>query len=624
MAKVETPETPRAPEGEQRTNATQSTRVGSAPATKATGGGTRPFMTSFLEHLVRNRIISEDVAVQAAEWKKQNERDKRSLIEILKEEFGLSQDVLHYQVAQFYAFRVIDINDRGPRRLLPSDVLKILRGLPDHVRQLAMRHKVLPYDLAENQPDKIIVVTPNPADREISDVARALPYKKFEICYMKERDWAEYWRQLTLEKDQPGVTALSAPETIVEEDETDFEESIDRDITRGQLLALVENIFADAVRVNATDIHIVPRTGRKTDISFRIDGQLALWYSIEDTRSEAVVSVIKTRATSMDRFERMAAQEGTVQKTVDNQVVRFSIATLPVLSREFGGKLESVVIKVNRDPETLGLDTVITDPYALRLMKEALARAYGLVLIVGPVGSGRTITAAATLRSAMKPWLSTLTVEDPVGFFLDGARQVKLNPKLTYEDALQSLITHDPDIVYLGEIRDLNGAQTALRVALSGRQVFAKMHARDSATAVVQLIAQGIEPFLVAEGVNIILTQRQVRKLCERCKEPLTKVSRDMVTRLGFTEEEAAATNFFRAVGCINCMGGFKGRIALHEALDFSPEIREHIVSSGGRIEVAGLRQTAEKQGMLTLRRVGIEALKRGFTTLSELAGALA
>jgi len=624
MAKVETPENPRAPEGEQRTNAAQPPRVGSGPVTKASGGGARPFMTSFLEHLVRNRIISEDVAVQAAEWKKQNERDKRSLIEILKEEFGLSQDVLHYQVAQFYAFRVIDINDRGPRRLLPSDVLKILRGLPDHVRQLAMRHKVLPYDLAENQPDKIIVVTPNPADREISDVARALPYKKFEICYMKERDWAEYWRQLTLEKDQPGVTALSAPEAIVEEDETDFEESIDRDITRGQLLALVENIFADAVRVNATDIHIVPRTGRKTDISFRIDGQLALWYSIEDTRSEAVVSVIKSRATSMDRFERMAAQEGTVQKTVDNQVVRFSIATLPVLSREFGGKQESVVIKVNRDPETLGLDSVITDPYALRLMKEALARAYGLVLIVGPVGSGRTITAAATLRSAMKPGLSTLTVEDPVGFFLDGGRQVKLNPKLTYEDALQSLITHDPDIVYLGEIRDLNSAQTALRVALSGRQVFAKMHARDSATAVVQLIAQGIEPFLVAEGVNIILTQRQVRKLCERCKEPLTKVSRDMVTRLGFTEEEAAATNFFRAVGCINCMGGFKGRIALHEALDFTPEIREHIVASGERVDVAGLRQTAEKQGMLTLRRVGIEALKRGFTTLSELAGALA
>jgi hypothetical protein len=317
MAKVDSPAEPRQQDDGER-------KTGLNAGQKTAGGGPRPFMTSFLEHLVRNRIISEDVAMQAAEWKKHNERDKRSLIEILKEEFGLSQDVLHYQVAQFYAFRVIDINERGARRLLASDVLKILRGLPEPIRQIAMRHKVLPYDLAENQPDKIIVVTPNPADREISDVARALPYKKFEICYMKERDWAEYWRQLTLEKDQPGSSALSAGEPAPEDDESDFEEVIDKDISRGQLQALIENIFADAVRVGATDIHVIPRAPRKTDICFRIDGQLALLYSIEDTRAEAVVAVIKTRTVSMDRFERMAAQEGAVQKTVDSQVVRFT------------------------------------------------------------------------------------------------------------------------------------------------------------------------------------------------------------------------------------------------------------------------------------------------------------
>ena len=202
-------------------------------------------------------IISEDVAMQAAEWKKHNDRDKRSLVEILKEEFGLSQDVLHYQVAQFYAFRVIDINERGARRLLASDALKILRGLPESIRQLAMRHKVLPYDLAENQPDKIIVVTPNPADREISDVARALPYKKFEICYMKERDWAEYWRQLTLEKDQPGSSTLTVTDSVVEEEESDFEGAIDRDISRGPPGPRREHFF----RRRARRRHGHPRLG---------------------------------------------------------------------------------------------------------------------------------------------------------------------------------------------------------------------------------------------------------------------------------------------------------------------------------------------------------------------------
>ncbi len=617
MAKTDTPIVPRSPDEDPR-----KTSAPGAPKTQA--GGPRPFMTSFLEHLVRNRIISEEVAMQAADWKKQNDRDKRSLIEILKEEFGLSQDVLHYQVAQFYAFRVIDINERGARRLLPTDVLRILRGLPEPIRQLAMRHKVLPYDLAENQPDKIIVVTPNPADREISDVARALPYKKFEICYMKERDWAEYWRQLTLEKDQPGTSTLSAADLVVEENEADFEEIIDKDITRGQLLAMVENIFADAVRVGASDIHVIPRGQRKTDVFFRIDSQLALWYSIEDTRAEAVVAAIKTRGSNMDRFERLAAQEGGVQKSIDSQPVRFTISILPIMARELSGKFESVVIRVHRDADAAPLDTAIPHPYALRVMKETLSRPHGMVLVAGPSGAGRTATVAALLRSVMKGGLSTLTVEDPVEYYLEGARQVKLNPKLTYDDALEAILHHDPDIVYLGEIDQRKAAETGLSLAVTGRHVFGKIHARDSAAAVARLLTMGIERFLVAEGLSVILAQRQVRKLCERCKEPVTKVSRELVTRLGFSEEEASVTAFFRAVGCINCTGGFKGRLPLHEALEFTPAVRDVILWSEGRLKSKELAEAAAQQGMVTIQRGGVELLKKGFTTLTEVAAALA
>ena len=174
--------------------ASESVRNGTGPAQMP-----RPFMTSFLEHLLRNQIITEEVAREAAEWKQKHEKDKRSLTDLLKEEFGLSPDVLHHQIAQFYAFRVIDINERGASRLLPAEIFKMLRALPETVRQTALRHKVLPWDIGDNQPDKLLVVTPNPTDREVTDVARAFPYKKFEICYMKERDWAEYWRQITAE-----------------------------------------------------------------------------------------------------------------------------------------------------------------------------------------------------------------------------------------------------------------------------------------------------------------------------------------------------------------------------------------------------------------------------------------
>ena len=616
MPKLESPSEARQQEDDQR-------RTGGSSAPKTIAGTPRPFMTSFLEHLVRNRIISEEVAMQAAEWKKHNGGDKRSLVEILKEEFGLSQDVLHYQVAQFYAFRVIDINERGARRLLPTDVLKILRGLPESIRQLAMRHKVLPYDLAENQPDKIIVVTPNPADREISDVARALPYKKFEICYMKERDWAEYWRQLTLEKDQPGSSALAVTESVVEEEESDFEGAIDRDISRGQLQGLVENIFSDAARVGATDIHVIPRAARKTDICFRIDGQLALWYTIEDTRAEAVVAVIKTRGQGMDRFERMAAQAGAVQKSVDSQIIRYSVSVLPVASRELTGKLESVVIKVQRDPEEEGIDVLVAQPHALRVLKEALARPRGLIVLAGPSGGGRTATLVSALRTVMKPGLNTVTVEDPVEMFLEGARQIKINQKLAFDDALEAVPGHDADIVYIGGLDRPAASATALRLALAGRQVFGKIHARDTVTAVARLMTAGNEPYLISEGVGAIIAQRQVRKLCERCKEPMAKVSRELVTRLGFAEDEAAATKFYRAVGCINCTGGYKGRLPLHEALEWTDQIRDLILWSGGRLDLKGLRDSAVKQGTVTIQQHGVELLKKGVTTLTEVAAAL-
>jgi len=617
MPRFETQPEARQQEDEQR-------RTGTASPPKTQSGTPRPFMTSFLAHLVRNRIISEEVAMQAAEWKKHNDRDKRSLVEILKEEFGLSQDVLHYQVAQFYAFRVIDINERGARRLLPSDVLKILRGLPESIRQVAMRHKVLPYDLAENQPDKIIVVTPNPADREISDVARALPYKKFEICYMKERDWAEYWRQLTLEKDQSGGSTPALAESVVEEEEADFEGAIDRDISRGQLLGLVENIFSDAARVGATDIHVIPRGARKTDVCFRIDGQLALWYTVEDTRAEAVVAVIKTRGQGMDRFERMAAQTGAVQKTVDSQIIRYSVSVLPVASREIGGKLESVVIKVQRDPEADGIDVLVTQPYALRVLKDALARPRGLIVIAGPSGGGRTGTLVAALRAAMKPALNTVTIEDPVELYLEGARQVKINPKLAFDDALDAILAHDTDIVYIGSLDRAASSGTALRLGIAGRQVFGKLHARDTVTAVARFLTMGNEPFLVSEGVSAVIAQRQVRKLCERCKEPMTKVSRELVTRLGFAEDEASATIFYRAVGCINCTGGYKGRIPLHEALEWNDQIRDQILWSGATLDTKALRESAVKQGTVTIRQHGVDLLKKGVTTLTEVAAALA
>src|SRR5512140_962581 len=261
---------------------------------------------------------------------------------------------------------------------MPSEIIKLLRGLPEAIRQMAMRHKVLPWDVAENQPDKLLVVTPNPAEREIADVARSFQYKKFEICYMKERDWAEYWRQLTAERD----TGATVGDAATDEEQIDLESILDRDISRGQLLGLLENLSSDAARVGATDIHIVPRAARKTEIYFRIDGQLTLWYSIEDVRTESVVSVVKSRGLNLDRYERQAAQEGTAQKTVDNQTIRFRVSVLPIVSRDVNSRFESVTLKVLRDASNVGgIDGLGLDSYSAQAFADVLERRKGLVIV---------------------------------------------------------------------------------------------------------------------------------------------------------------------------------------------------------------------------------------------------
>ena len=577
-------------------------------------------MTSFLEHLIRTGTISREIAVQVSEWKQKKEQDKRGLVDILREEFGVPRDVLQFQVAQFYAFRVVAPNDRSTRRLTGGDVNRLIKGLPEPIRQLAIRFKVLPYDVAENQPDKVIVVTPNPSDREVSEVVRALPYKKFEICYMKESDWTDYWRQLTSTKPST-KPAVGNTESTTPEAETDFEGTLDRDISRGQLGALVENVLADAVRVDATDIHFVPRNARKTDVFFRIDGTLSLWYSIDEARTEAVVAVVKARSLSMDRYERMAAQEGSTQKVIDGKPVRFRVSSIPVVDRDPSVRYEALALQVLQDKEIPArLDTIGLDPYSLDVFKEALALTQGLVIFTGLQGGGRSTTLTAALRSVMKPTLNTVTVEDPVEFILDGARQVKLTHKLSFDDALRAILRHDPDIVMLGEIADRATAEIALRLATTGHKVFSVVHAHDTVGALQRLLGMGVEPYLLMYGITLISTQRQMRQLCARCKAPDSTVSDQELKHFGLGGEKVV---FYRPGNCIECIGGFKGRISIYESLLMTQEIRDTVLNRGGLFPAAAVRDSAMRHGMRSIAAKAVEVLRNGLTTVEEASGAM-
>jgi type IV pilus assembly protein PilB len=217
-----------------------------------------------------------------------------------------------------------------------------------------------------------------------------------------------------------------------------------------------------------------------------------------------------------------------------------------------------------------------------------------------------------------------LTVEDPVEYIIRGARQLKIGPKMTFDQAIRGILRHDPDIVLVGEMRDKTTAEIAIKLANTGHLTFSTLHTNDAPSAVSRLYKMGIEPFLIAYAINIIVAQRLIRTLCAACRRPVAKneLDRDTYLKFGFTEEDLDQYTFYEAAGCDKCSGGYKGRAAIHEALYFTRDIRRLIVKSGAEVDEEAVREQAVKDGMWTIRRAGMERMKLGQTTLEEIASA--
>jgi type IV pilus assembly protein PilB len=372
-----------------------------------------------------------------------------------------------------------------------------------------------------------------------------------------------------------------------------------------------------------SDIHIVPKEGNRTEFWFRIDGNLQLWHVQENTWPEAVAAVIKDRAKNVDRFEREMAQDGFIQRQIDDHMIRFRVSIMPMVGTEFKHKYESIVIRVLDDRK------VITDLTKLGLQgptmeffKRAINKPQGIVILTGPTGSGKSTTLVAALHAVIDPTVNVLTVEEPVEYIIKGARQLKISPKMNFDMAIRGILRHDPDIVLVGEMRDKATAEIAIKLANTGHLTFSTLHTNDAPSAVSRLYKMGIEPFLIAYAINVIVAQRLIRTLCKYCKRPLLpdEMDREVYLRFGFTEEDLDNNVIYEAVGCEQCNGGYKGRAAIHEALYFTKAIRNMIVKSGADVDEEQIRSQAIKDGMWTLRKSGIERIKSGVTTLEEIA----
>jgi len=377
------------------------------------------------------------------------------------------------------------------------------------------------------------------------------------------------------------------------------------------VVKLINLILAESIKKGASDIHIEPYE-KNFRIRFRIDGVLYEVMAPPMSLKNAMISRLKIMA-NLDIAERRLPQDGRMKVKYKSKTVDFRVSILPTL---FG---EKVVMRL-LDKSNLMLDMTRLgfEPQALADFEEAIHAPYGMILVTGPTGSGKTTTLYSALDRVNQPETNIMTAEDPVEFNLRGINQVQIreNIGLTFAAALRSFLRQDPDVIMLGEIRDQETAEIAVKAALTGHLVLSTLHTNDAPSAITRLLNMRIEPFLVASSVLLIVAQRLLRRVCGQCRAPIA-VPTNALVEIGLTQEDATSTTCYKGAGCERCLGtGYKGRIAIYEVLVLRPELRDLVLSGASAIDI---KRAAIRDGMRTLRMSGLRKLKDGITTVEEV-----
>lgn len=551
----------------------------------------------------------------------------RRLEDILVTDLKVNHNDVYGLLADLYAFRKVEINLDKLDQAQIKQTQDILAKFPEEFKRELLYKKVLPYQLAQGRRTTLIILACDPTDKIVEKIPLNTEFKKYEVAYCSLATIEELIKVIAPQKNEFLELLSEAGEEIEEVKEEGKAEGVDEyalddEINKSLLVNLFEGSLIEAVRKGASDIHIIPYQRSNVDFLFRIDGKLHQWHRQEKTSPEAIAAVVKDRTSGIDRFERDNAQDGFAQRVVDGHLIRFRVSVLPIISSEYERRFESIVIRVIDDRN------VITDLQKLGLQRQAesdflkaINKSKGIVLLTGPTGSGKSTTLMAALHHVIDPSKNVLTCEDPVEYVIKGARQLKISAKMSFNQAIRSILRHDPDIVMVGEIRDKITADVAVKLANTGHLTFSTLHTNDAPSAISRLYKMGVETFLLAYAINIIIAQRLVRKLCTGCRRPLARDKYKAALELGLTEDDLKKGLVYEAgPGCKKCMNGYKGRVNICEALYFTNEIRKAIVESGDEINEEAIRKIAESQGMLSLLESGLDRIRKGLTSISEVS----
>ena len=477
---------------------------------------------------------------------------------------------------------------------------------------VAKKYKFVPIQMKK---DSIIVATAQPLDLQTTDELRFMLKKKVRLVAAPEH---EILRVINLLYDQEADNPEQVVQGLAAEDEEDkllheleeVEDLLD-DASEAPVIKLVNLFLSQAISARASDIHIEPYQ-KEVNIRYRIDGVLYNMHTLPRRFQSAITSRVKIMA-KLDIAEKRLPQDGRIMIKIADKDVDIRVSVIPTT---FG---ERIVLRLlDKRSIFYSLEEVGLSQDKLKAVNRLIRGTNGIILVTGPTGSGKTTTLYAALDKINSPDKNIITIEDPVEYQLQGIGQIQINPKigLTFANGLRSIVRQDPDVILVGEVRDLETAEISIHAALTGHLVFSTLHTNDAPGAVTRLIDMGIEPFLVASSVVAIIAQRLVRVICPSCKGPY-KPERTLLQELGLIPSRSNKRTFYRGTGCPECLGtGYRGRTGIYEILLVDDVIRGLVLKTSDSVTI---KAEGVNRGMTTLRDDGIRKVLEGTTTIEEV-----
>ncbi len=581
-----------------------------------------------VEMLMRRGEVEPEQVKQAQARRDTADDPDLALWRVLADQDDVDAETVYERAARIYAFEVSDPEEE-PRDL--DLVQSMVESFSDEQQEKLTELGLVPHHVEMTDRGRtVIFITRDPMRQKVHKLARSLDLDHFELRYAPKAAVNDLLSE-AFPKDNKYLERLDEESSIdlgqnfEEEEDLVDDEKLEEEINRSTLINLFEATLVEAVREGASDIHIFPNADKKVEIHFRMDGRLNHWHTEDRVHPEALLSVIKDNSMNVDRFESDAAQDGFIQRSVDGTRIRYRVSIMPIASSNQDIDAESVVIRVLDDRKVItDLGKLGLGDRAIDRFEHAINQPNGMVILTGPTGSGKSTTLVAALHRVIGPEENVLTVEDPVEYVIEGARQIKLSDKLQLKDALRSILRHDPDTVMVGEMRDKETAELAIKLANTGHLTFSTLHTNDAPSAVSRLYKMDIEPFLLAYAINLIVAQRLIRTLCPNCKQEVRDPDFVKLEQLGFTEEEVDKGTIYAPPNhsnCSQCSGtGYDGRRAIAEALYLTQPIRHMIVEAEGVVDEGAIREHAEQEdGMRSLQASAREAILNGETSVEEM-----